>query len=120
MVLPALRVETRTALFRATQSSENVTISNVAVELEGESRMIDLHVRPAHDSGSGNDYFLVLFEEKTSSDAAIEAPVHYEESVQHLERELEATRTQLSAMVEQYRSLHRGAESLKRRTAGDE
>ena len=58
-------------------------------------------MRPAHDSGSGNDYFLVVFEEKTSSDAAVEAPVHYEESVQHLEQELEATRTQLSAMVEQ-------------------
>jgi len=102
VVLPALRVETRTALFRAAQSSGNVTISNVSAEVEGESRMIDLHVRPAHDSGSGNDYFLVLFEEKTSGDAAIEAPVHYEESVRNLEQELEATRTQLSAMVEQY------------------
>ena len=102
VVLPALRVEMRPALFRATQSSENVSISNVSVELEGESRLIDLHVRPAHDSGSGNDYFLVVFEEKTSSDTAVEAPVHYEESVQHLEQELEATRTQLSAMVEQY------------------
>ena len=98
VVLPALRVETRTALFRASQSSENVTISNVSVEVEGESRMIDLHVRPAHDSGSGNDYFLVVFEEKTSSDAAIEARC-ITKSVRHLEQELEATRTQLSAMV---------------------
>ena len=67
--------------------------------------MIDLHVRHGARFGSGNDYFLVLFESKTSSDAAIEAPVHYEESVRNLEKEPEATRTQLSAMVEQVTKL---------------
>ena len=102
VILPGLRIETRTALFRASQSNENIAISGVPVELEGEPRMIDLHVRPAHDSGSGNDYYLVLFEEKNSSEAVSEAPPRYEEAAPHLERELEETRAQLSATVEQY------------------
>jgi two-component system, chemotaxis family, CheB/CheR fusion protein len=102
VVLPALRIETRTALFRASQANGNITISGVAVELESKARIIDLHVRPAHDSGSGNDYYLVLFEEKTTSEAVSEAPAPYEETAPHLERELEATRAQLSDTVEQY------------------
>lgn len=102
VVLPALRIETRTALFRASQSNENITISGLSVDLDGERRTIDLHVRPAHDSGSGNDYFLVLFEERTTTQAKGEIPVRYEEAVPHLERELEETRMQLSATVEQY------------------
>ena len=102
VVLPALRIETRTALFRAAQSNENVTISGISVELEGEPRVIDLHVRPAHDSGSGNDYYLVLFEEKNASSPESESPPRYEEAAPHLERELEETRAQLSSTVEQY------------------
>ncbi len=101
-VLPSLRVETRTALFRAGQSNENVTISGISIELEGERRIINLHVRPAHDSGSGNNYFLVLFEEKRTSEILRAAPASHEDAASHLDRELEETRAQLSATVEQY------------------
>ncbi len=102
LIHPALRIEVRTALFRAAQTNENITISNVAIELQGEPRTIDLHVRPAHDAGSSNDYYLVLFEEKKASEESSVPQLRYEEAAPHLEQELEQMRAQLSATVEQY------------------
>ncbi|MEO8440530.1 MAG: PAS domain S-box protein [Spartobacteria bacterium] len=102
LVHPALRIELRTALFRSAQTNENVTVSGVPIELNGQSRVINLHVRPAHDAGSNNTYFLIVFEEKPASEAPDEPQPLYEEPAPHLEQELEHMRAQLNATVEQY------------------
>lgn len=43
VVLPALRVELRTALFRASESKETVESVGLPVEIDGKSYLVDLH-----------------------------------------------------------------------------
>lgn len=102
LVNPALRVELRTALFRAAQTGESAKATGVPVELEGQLRRVDMKVAAARDLAP--DFFLVTFEEQTGSpeegsDAVVAKP---EPIVQHLERELEQKKAHLRDTVEQY------------------
>ena len=74
----------------------------MTVELRGETRQIDLQVRPVHESGTSNNYYLVIFEENSGAEKSSEEPIHFEDTTPHLERELEQMRAQLSTTVEQY------------------
>ncbi|MGI8891080.1 MAG: PAS domain S-box protein [Chthoniobacterales bacterium] len=74
----------------------------MSLELKGQARVLDLPVRPAHDEGSSNSYFLVVFEDKPAAAVSSEPQVRYEEPRPHLEEELEQMRAQLNATVEQY------------------
>ncbi len=98
----SLRVPLRTALFRAAQTGENITAPRVALEANGDSMLLDLHIRPARDSITGNYYFLIVFEEHTTEGAVAAAALAHEPAAPHLEEELRQMRQQLSQTVEQY------------------
>ncbi|HEX7862196.1 MAG TPA: chemotaxis protein CheB [Verrucomicrobiae bacterium] len=103
LVNPSLRVELRTALFRAAQTGRPAESFRVPIELDGENRAVDIRVAPANDLAP--DFLLVSFdlrEPTAHPDQPTPAAVEPEPAVQHLERELEHMRTQLRDTVEQY------------------
>ncbi len=104
VVLPALRVELRTALFRASESKETVESVGLPVEIDGKSYLVDLRVAPAHEIVPG--YFLVTLDkhpaaaEQVPSVEAVQSTAR-DPVVRHLERELETLKVRLREIVEQ-------------------
>lgn len=107
LVHPALRVELRTALFRAVETNAPVETFGIPTELDGQPCQVDLRVSPAHEMAPG--FLLVVFDrhEATAEPAAapgqpapwVPAP---EPAARHLERELEKVKVNLRDTVEQY------------------
>ncbi len=67
VVHPALRIELRTALFKAEQMKETVRAAPQAIEVDGQTEAITVSVCPIRQDGVDEDYFLVLFEQATRS-----------------------------------------------------
>ncbi|HEY4282985.1 MAG TPA: PAS domain S-box protein [Chthoniobacterales bacterium] len=105
LVDETLRVELRTALFRADQEETNVFVPRVHTMRDGERRFVDLHVRPAPTEDSAEKIFLVIFDEKaaTAGDQDESIPVREEgdKVAQHLENEVKHLRQQLAVTIEQ-------------------
>ena len=100
IVHPMLRVDLRSALFRARQSGEPVDLRDVPVEIEGKPRTIDIHVVP--EQILGPDLFLVVFDEKDAGAGAAAAPGAGREPLSNvLEQELEHVKRELRDNVEQ-------------------
>jgi two-component system CheB/CheR fusion protein len=102
VVNPALRVELRTALFRAGQSGESVMIPGQHLLFGKETETIDLHVRPIPPGDSAQGFFLVLFEKKIEplsdkAQATERATISREVGDQ-----LQSLKEQLNATVEQF------------------
>jgi two-component system CheB/CheR fusion protein len=104
VVHPALRVELRTALFRASELSETAESPGVPAEIDGERCVVDLRVSPAPEIAPG--YLLVVFDRRQAApgdplpgDPAVSVPT--EPVVRHLERELEQTKSRLRDTIEQ-------------------
>ena len=90
LINSALRVDLRTALFRASQSGETAVALQVPAEIEGARVAVNIRVSPARDLAP--DLLLVVFEEGPSAPQADGTPTVVpppEPMVQHLERELE-------------------------------
>ncbi len=102
VVHPSLRMELRAALFRAAQTHANVTIPAQAVELDGTTEVIDLHVRPLHQPGDGARFFLVLFEKKNDAIAPAPTDVRHAALNRELHDEVQLLKEQLNATIEQY------------------
>lgn len=103
LVDESLRLDLRTALFRAAQEGKNVTVPRLRFTRQGQVRFIDLHVRPVPGE-SAEKFFLVLFEERPATaeeQTAPVAPVH-DLATHQLEEELGQLRSQLNVTVEQY------------------
>ena len=105
VVHPALRIELRTALFRAAESGEPVRASGIAAEIEGQPSVVELGVAPANDIAPG--FLLVTFTTQAGVTEAAQAgrdlaPLPPEPLTRHLERELEQIRSNLRDTVEQY------------------
>lgn len=113
VIHPELRLELRTALFRALQNDEHVETSPVPVSIEGENRLIYLRVSalpsPKTSGEAVQRFLLVIFEEKVE-DAPVPAPVPVEPVARRLEQELGHLKDHLSSTIEQYES---GTEELK-------
>ena len=110
VVHPALRVELRTALFRAVQTHEPVVVSGHELTLDGRKEIIDLHVRPIQPEDSAHGFFLVLFETETAPLSA-EATMSRNLAInRELDDELQFLKEQLHATVEQYEA---SSEELK-------
>ena len=105
---PLLRLELRTALFRARQSAETVEIASVPTEMDGQKRLINLRVRPAQDLAPG--YLLVVFEEAGAASPDVPTRVKADPLVLDLERELEQIKQQQRESVEQFEA---SSEELK-------
>jgi two-component system CheB/CheR fusion protein len=102
VVHPSLRLELRTALFRAAQTKENIVALNQTIQIDGATEVIDLHVRPIQASDPEAGFYLVLFEKKIGNGAP-EASTSRQETVNHeLDEEVQFLKEQLNAKVEQY------------------
>jgi two-component system, chemotaxis family, CheB/CheR fusion protein len=103
LVNPALRIELRSALFRAARTGEPAAAFRVPMDYHGQRHAVDIRVTPAKDLAPG--FLLVSFdlreaalaEEEKSVPLAPPNPV-----VQDLEREVEQMKAHLRETVEQH------------------
>ncbi|MCW3051072.1 MAG: signal transduction histidine kinase with CheB and CheR [Chthonomonadales bacterium] len=103
IVHPALRVELRAALFRASRSNTAITAPRVKLEQDGIVRMVDIQVRPLPASHAGGGFLLVLFQPVLETEAAPTAiPISSDQMARELEEEIQDLKLQLSATAEQY------------------
>ncbi|MFO0890687.1 MAG: CheR family methyltransferase [Isosphaeraceae bacterium] len=105
LVLPSLRVELRTALFRASEMKQAVESLGIPAEINGQNCLVDVRVAPAHEIAP--DFLLVMFEKRLASEELQQgidqtSPTSTEPLVRHLERELEQVKARLRDTVEQY------------------
>jgi two-component system CheB/CheR fusion protein len=104
MVPPMLRIELRAAIFRAIETNATVEVFNVSVEMDGETRTVDIRVSPAHEVAPG--FLLVIFEMRDRPEGETLTPLTTSSSsepvVRQLERELEQVKLHLRDTVEQY------------------
>jgi two-component system CheB/CheR fusion protein len=93
VVHPDLRIELRTALFRAVQSRAPVSTRPVALTLGGSTHMVSMRVRPARES-VGQGFILVVFEDAMArGDAPLETQEPPEPATRQLEAELQQVRS---------------------------
>ena len=109
LVWPELRVELRTALYRATRDRVNVEVRGIEVTIEGQSRRINLGVRPISTTRSrpaGSFSCCSRTDGPTPrrnrrTDRGALRPLD-DEAAQQLEEELPRLKAQLRATIEQY------------------
>jgi two-component system CheB/CheR fusion protein len=103
VVHPALRVELRAALFRASRSGMPITASRVPMERDGMTHLIDIHVRPVPPTQTGQGFLLVLFESAEAVTGSSEiVPLSAEQITRDLEEEIQELKTLASSSAEQY------------------
>lgn len=103
LVHPQLRVELRTALFRAAETASPAASLGVALEINGQIQKVVVRVAPANEIAHG--FQLVIFDPQAldsrpatvNSEGMIAEPV-----LRHLEQELEQVKSRLRDTVEQY------------------
>ena len=103
LILPELRLEVRTTLFQAQQSSQVVKSRAVMLKREDRSYKVDLVAHPYRDEDSDSEFVLVIFEELEvdASDVSTGATQPSENQVlSNLERELQRTKLQLQDTIE--------------------
>ncbi|MCW3095128.1 MAG: signal transduction histidine kinase with CheB and CheR [Chthonomonadaceae bacterium] len=100
---PALRVELRATLFRASRSGMPTTASHVPMTRDGMTRLIDIHVRPVPPMQTGQGYLLVLFEavEAVNGSPGVIA-LSSEQITRDLEEEIQELKTLANSTSEQY------------------
>ncbi|MFJ7793770.1 CheR family methyltransferase [Pseudomonas sp. NPDC096950] len=104
LIIPELRLEVRTTLFQAQQSSQVVKSRAVVIKREDRSYKVDLLAHPYRDEESDSEFVLVIFEEVEvdAADVATGAALQSENQVlSNLERELQRTKLQLQDTIEQ-------------------
>ncbi|MEX3921138.1 CheR family methyltransferase [Paraburkholderia sp. BR10872] len=104
VVVPELRLDLRTTLFRALQTGASVEARRVKMVRDGRPSWINMTVRPFHDQGVNADFFLVLFDEvqERMSDEGEAEQKGQDPVLMQLEQELQHSREQLSTTIEQY------------------
>jgi two-component system, chemotaxis family, CheB/CheR fusion protein len=106
-----LRIELSSALRTARSSDEPVTRKRVAVEFNGDTRLINLHVRPQYAPKEMSGNFLVVFEDTeqlgetagTGQNGSGEIPAKTSRFAE-LEKELQVTRESRQATIEELES----------------
>jgi PAS domain S-box-containing protein len=108
---PDLRIELRALLRTAPPGDAEPRTHGVMVNIDGESRLVNLHVRPVEGVRGSPGYFLVVFEEaREPQPAAAIMPVSPTDSaaqremqtvVQHFEDELQRSHDHLRSTVEE-------------------
>jgi two-component system CheB/CheR fusion protein len=104
IVRPELRVELRTALYRAVHEHTSVGAPDLKVATDDGFRMVNIIVRPVlREEDATRGFLLVLFEEaKEETEIVRKVSTADEPIVKRLERELLHSRAQIRATVEQY------------------
>jgi two-component system CheB/CheR fusion protein len=107
MAREGLRLNLSTALHNAVRQKKPGTYDALRVKYNGEYRIVDLTVRPLTEINLPQDFFLVMFDDKTPSAKTVpgkgrkavsddSAPI-----VSSLERELESTKETLQTTIEE-------------------
>jgi two-component system CheB/CheR fusion protein len=104
VVHPDLRIELRTALFRATQRGRGSESTRVPMHIGGTTRWINLVVRPAQSARSAQAFVLVIFDESTEGALEREPSMAADQEplARQLDQELQYTKNQLRTSIEQY------------------
>ncbi len=102
VVHPALRIELRTALFRAAQGHETVRCARQMVEIDHTRESIALHVRPVQADDPARGFFLILFEKQDERRARGARPRGHDDVARELEEEIQYLKDQLNSTAEQY------------------
>ncbi|MGH7506533.1 MAG: chemotaxis protein CheB [Longimicrobiales bacterium] len=104
-----LRLELRTLVHLALMKGKPGESRQVRIEVDGEERHLDLTVRPLHSDQRAGNFALVIFDEKpeppSTDPTSVQKPSggHARASaVDHLERELKETKSQLQANLEEH------------------
>lgn len=104
LVLPDLRLDLRTAIFRALQTGTSVEARRVKWTHEERVSWINMTVRPFHDKVANSEFLLIVFDEvagrmteEDQAEATGQDPV-----LAQLEQELQHSREQLATIIEQY------------------
>ncbi|RQR46163.1 MULTISPECIES: CheR family methyltransferase [unclassified Burkholderia] len=104
LVLPDLRLDLRTAIFRALQTGTSVEARRVKWTHEARVSWINMTVRPFHDKVANSEFLLIVFDEvagrmteEDQAEASGQDPV-----LAQLEQELQHSREQLATIIEQY------------------
>jgi two-component system CheB/CheR fusion protein len=103
LVQPVLRLELRTAIFRARQEKTKISVNNVSVPIDGETELLDVHVQPVEETDAAEDFALIIFEKRRGgvpNELGTAPPP--EPLARHLEEELVHVKQQLNSTVEQY------------------
>ncbi|HEX8897223.1 MAG TPA: PAS domain S-box protein, partial [Chthoniobacterales bacterium] len=101
VIHPQLRVELRTALFRASQSNESITVHDQCIDLENGSEVLNLHIRPVHAGDAAHGFFIILFEKQAATPAPRPVKEQRETADRELGDEVQRLKEQLNATVEQ-------------------
>ena len=107
MAREGLRLKLSTALHNVVRQKKTVTYDALRVKYNGEYRVVDLTVRPLTEINLPQDFFLVMFDDKTPSQKPVQrkgknavsddsAPI-----VSSLERELESNKETLQTTIEE-------------------
>lgn len=105
-----LRAELRTALSRASDQNQGIDVDGIAIEIDGEDSLVELHVEPVNDRPDSPRSFVVVFKDgrvRPHSDrvAGFSAPEAVrDEYVQRLENDLRLSRERLEATIEELES----------------
>ncbi len=102
VVTPALKVELRTALFKAAQTKTAVKSAPQSLEFDGRTETVTLEVRPMATGDQAQGFFLVLFETGGETSDAVAAPVSHPAVSPDSEDEVTFLKQQLNTTVEQY------------------
>jgi two-component system CheB/CheR fusion protein len=104
LVLPDLRLDLRTAIFRALQTGTSVEARRVKWLNDARISWINMTVRPFHDKVANAEFLLIVFDEvaghmteEEQVESAGQDPV-----LAQLEQELQHSREQLATIIEQY------------------
>jgi two-component system, chemotaxis family, CheB/CheR fusion protein len=109
-VHPDLRLELRSALLGVAQGKDSGEIRQARIELDGQSRLVKVHVHRPNRPDAAQGFLLVIFEEvEPPGDAplaghpgAATSGEALEPVVRQFEDELQRTKTQLRSTIEQY------------------
>jgi two-component system CheB/CheR fusion protein len=102
MVHPQLRVELRTALFRAGQNKETVFTATQTVDIDGKNEAVVVEVRPMRSTDEAQGFALVLFHKPTETAVASSEAPPSDIVARSLDNEVQYLKEQLNATVEQY------------------
>ncbi|SAK75754.1 chemotaxis protein [Caballeronia temeraria] len=104
LVLPDLRLDLRTAIFRALQTGTSVEARRVKWVHEPRVSWINMTVRPFHDQVANAEFLLVVFDEVAGhmTDEEQTETTGQDPVLAQLEHELQHSREQLATIIEQY------------------
>jgi len=102
VVNPALAIELRTALFKASQEKITIRSAPTAVEIGGETQVVTLEVRPMRANDQAEGFFLILFETEQPTERSPAVTVTHDAVVRSADEEIRFLKEQLANTIEQY------------------